>query len=226
MPNIGTQAVQVDAVAAPGTPGTVTLPSGHVLSVPAPEKGEGFMGYFQRVSAQTGGDPNQALAAAQGAGPDAADPANWPLIADKYANPAAYYQGDSSVPHTPSAGPHTAKDAQQAAIAAKLDASTLTENDTAYLIANGLLATSAQYLNGAPPGINKLEAGNIDPTQVKYDDASVSPALKAVVAKHLADKAAAHVGTSKIIPPAPSTVLGTSTTYSHAHHRPPFYAKG
>lgn len=79
----------VNAVSAPGTPGTTYMPlSGHVLSVPQPQVGEGLLGYYLRTSAQHGGDPQAVgglLVYQQGY---AGQP--WELIADSYGvrNPA------------------------------------------------------------------------------------------------------------------------------------------
>lgn len=93
--------VRVEAVVGEGCPHTVkVVETGHILSEPRPDTGEGFMRYCWRVSRQAGGaqpdgSPNPgwwgglmfsgdtALFAKEGGKPSP-DGSNWPHAADRY----------------------------------------------------------------------------------------------------------------------------------------------
>ena len=119
-PSVGGVAVRIDAVVAPGSPSTITLPvTGHVLSLPLQSQGEGILGYFQRTSHQTGGDAQDAgglivnaVDIATKLQMDSGNPSSWPYIVDWYANPVAYM-------NTYEPGAIAAGQAQDAKIAAE-----------------------------------------------------------------------------------------------------------
>jgi hypothetical protein len=96
VPNGEETEVRIDDATLPGTPGTVTLPSGRVMSVPIPcdangLNGENFVGYCQRVYRQCDGDINRLGVLFGGTewifrdlGGWMADGANWPAAAEKF----------------------------------------------------------------------------------------------------------------------------------------------
>lgn len=84
----GNPPMRIDPKAPSGTPGTVTLPSGRVVSVPRPDKGEMLMGYLTRVVDQCDGDVSRVGLILIGAGGNAGEPSNWPAFAEAFYAPA------------------------------------------------------------------------------------------------------------------------------------------
>lgn len=88
---------RVDPIVGPGTPTTVTLPSGHVLSKARADLGEMFMGYCIRISDQAQGSINVVGSLAMvgdsafdKVGGYKTDGSNWPEAADRFYTPKAY----------------------------------------------------------------------------------------------------------------------------------------